>query len=105
MLISALTPLLGFCFDFIFSLCTNVNIYILCESRVEESAKWLPAASLVLSRLELLLNFFDRIAAAFVAFLFYPRFALIKIMLSHRKQKYLPYTVAIIDFCRILAVI
>ena len=63
------------------------------------------SASLVLSRLELLLNLFDRIAAAVVAFLFYPRFALIKIMLSHRKQKHLPYMVAIIDFCRILALV
>ena len=56
------------------------------------------SASLVLSRLGLLLNLFDRIAAASVALLFYPRFASTNIMLSHRKQKHLPYMVVVIDF-------
>ena len=40
----------------------------------------------------------NRIAATSAALLFYPRFALISIILSHRKQKYLPYMVVIINF-------
>ena len=61
--------------------------------------KWLPVRFFgTLTRLGLLLNFFDHIAAASVALLFYPRLTLINIMLSHRKQKHLPYMVVVIDF-------
>ena len=55
---------------------------------------------MALSRLGLFLNLSGRIAVASVALLFYSRFALTNIMLSQRKQKYLPYMVVIVDFCR-----
>ena len=54
--------------------------------------------SLVRFRSGLLFHLFSHIAAASAALLFYPRFALIKIMLSHRRQKCLPFMVVINRF-------